>query len=293
MSSPLRDLPDYCGQVAGLYIYPVKSCAGVAVPSWPITGYGFAHDREFLVVDEQGNFLTQRTHPKLASVQTFLERDLLRLRAPNLQEIAVPWFGSLADERSESKRRVTIWRDSVEADDLGDEIGAWFSSHLGLNVRLVRIGSWYRRMIPRERVPAVHQDALGVREVSFVDAFPFLIISEASLADLNQRLSQALPMNRFRPNIIIADVVDPYAEDGWQTVEIGSLRFRHGGPCVRCVVTTTDQITLERGKEPLITLATYRRNKDGGVTFGMNFLCESSAGTIRVGDVIRLSSNDK
>jgi uncharacterized protein len=292
MSSPLRPLPNYCGQVAALYIYPIKSCSGIAVPSWPITRYGFAHDREFLVVDEQGNFLTQRTHPKLALVETFLERDLLRLRTSSLQEIAVPWFGSLADDQSDFKRPATIWRDSVEADDLGDEIAAWFSSHLGLSVRLVRIGSRYRRMIPKERVPAVHQDALGIREVSFVDAFPFLVISEASLADLNQRLSQALPMNRFRPNIVIADVVDPYAEDTWQTVEIGSLRFRHGGPCVRCVVTTTDQITLERGKEPLRTLANYRRNEDGGVTFGMNFFCESSAGTIRVGDVIRPSPTE-
>jgi uncharacterized protein YcbX len=279
-------------QVASLYIYPIKSCAGVPVPNWTITRYGFTHDREFLVVDEQENFLTQRTHPKLALVQPLLEHDLLRLRAPDLPEITLPWFGSPADHQVEPRRSVTIWRDQVEADDLGDDIAAWLSTHLGCNVRLVRIGSQYRRMIQKEKVPRVHQDALGIREVSFADAYPFLIISEASLADLNQRLPQPIPMNRFRPNIVIGGALEPYAEDHWQTVEIGSLRFRHGGPCVRCVVTTTDQITLERSHEPLKTLALYRRNGDGGVNFGMNFFCESSTGMIQVGDIIRLSPND-
>lgn len=276
-------------QVAGLYIYPIKSCAGVPVPSWPVTRYGFLHDREFLVVDEQGSFLTQRTHPKLALIQPSLERDLLRLRAPDLPEITLPWFGSPEDRQAESKRLVTIWKDEVEAVDLGQATAEWFSTHLGCAARLVRIGSRYRRAIQKEKVPAVHRETLGIREVSFADAYPFLIISEASLADLNQRLSEPLPMNRFRPNIVVDGVLDPYAEDHWQTIEIGSLRFCHGGPCVRCVVTTTDQLTLQRGKEPLRTLATYRRNDDGGVNFGMNFFCESSAGTIRVGDIIRLS----
>jgi uncharacterized protein YcbX len=275
-------------QVAALHLYPIKSCAGVSVPIWPIARYGFSHDREFLVVDSEGNFLTQRTHPKLAAIRPVPERDLLRLRAPNLPEITVPWFRSPSDHIVGSKRSVSIWKDQVEADDLGEEVAAWLAAHLGLNVRLVRIGSRYRRVIQEGRVPTVHREALGIPEVSFADAYPFLIISEASLADLNQRLPQPIPMNRFRPNIVIAGA-EPYAEDHWQTVEIGSLRFRHGGPCVRCVVTTTDQISLERGKEPLRTLATYRQNDNGGVNFGMNFFCESSMGTIRVGDIIRLS----
>jgi uncharacterized protein len=275
-------------QTAALYIYPIKSCAGVSVSNWPITRYGFEHDREFLVVDEQRNFLTQRTHPKLALVEPFLECELLRLRAPGLPEITVPWFGSPADHPIESKPSVSIWRDRVLADDLGEEIAEWLTSHLELSVRLVRIGSRYRRPVPEEKVPAIHRDALGVREVSFADAYPFLILSEASLADLNQRLVQPVPMNRFRPNIVISGLLDPYAEDRWESVEIGSVKFRHGRPCVRCTVTTTDQITLERGKEPLKTLATYRRDGAGGVIFGTNFFCESLAGTIRVGDPVRI-----
>ena len=274
-------------QIASLHIYPVKSCAGVSVPSWPINQYGFVHDREFLVVDQQGSFLTQRTHPKLATIQPFPEHDFLRLRAPNLPETTVPWFRSPADHLGESKRLVSIWRDQVEADDLGEEIATWFSSHLGTNVRLVRKGSRYRRVVEEDRIPPVHRAALGIREVSFADAYPFLIISEASLDDLNRRLRQPIPMNRFRPNIVIAGELEPYAEDRWQTVEIGSLRFCHGAPCIRCIVTTTNQITLERAKEPLKTLATYRQNGYGGVLFGMNFFCESSIGTIRAGDPVR------
>jgi MOSC domain-containing protein len=279
-------------QVTGLYIYPVKSCAGFPVPNWTVTRYGFRHDREFLVVDEWWSFVTQRTHPKLALVQTFPEPDLLRLRAPNLPEMTFPWLGSRADHPIESRRPVTIWRDQVEADDCGKEIAEWFSAHLGCKVRLVRMGERYRRTVRPENVPAVHQEALGIREVGFADASPFLIISEASLADLNHRLPQPIPMDRFRPNIVVGGVLDSYAEDRWQSIDIGALRFRNGAPCIRCVVTTTDQITLERGPEPLKTLATYRRNSNGGVHFGMNFFCESSTGTIRVGDVIRLIPND-
>jgi hypothetical protein len=154
------------------------------------------------------------------------------------------------------------------------------------------MGDRYRRSVQPEKVPAVHQEALGIREVGFADAYPFLIISEASLADLNHRLLQPIPMDRFRPNIVVGGAQDSHAEDQWQSIDIGSLRFRRGAPCIRCVVTTTDQSTLERGPEPLKTLATYRRNSDGGVNFGVNFFCESSAGTIRVGDVIRLPPNE-
>jgi uncharacterized protein YcbX len=275
-------------QVATLFIYPIKSCAGVSVPRWPITGYGFEHDREFLVTDEQGNFLTQRTHPQLALLTPFLESEVLRLRGSTLPEITIPWFGSPTDSAIQPRRWVSIWKDRVEADDMGEEAAAWFSSHLGFSARLVRLGRAYRRMIQEEKIPAVHRQVLGVRETGFADAYPFLIISEASLVDLNRRLLQPMPMNRFRPNIVVSGSLDPYAEDGWELVEIGSMRFRHGGRCVRCIITTTDQTTLERSKEPLRTLATYRRNGEGGVNFGVNFFCESLTGTVQVGDAVRV-----
>jgi MOSC domain-containing protein len=275
-------------QVGGVYIYPIKSCAGVAVFSWPVGQYGFVHDREFLVVDEDGTFLTQRTHPKLALVQPFPRQETLAVRAPNLPEINLPWFGSPADRDVKRTRSVLIWEDRVEADDMGDQIAAWFSSHLGLNVRLVRIGSRYRRAIGTNRVPIIHREALASPEVGFADAYPFLIISETSLDDLNRRLPHSIPMNRFRPNIVVAGGSEPYPEDKWETIQIGSARFRHKGPSIRCVITTTDQITLERGKEPLKTLATYRRTPEGEVIFGMNFFCESPGEIIKVGDEIRV-----
>jgi uncharacterized protein len=275
-------------QVAGVYIYPIKSCAGVLVSSWPVGRYGFVHDREFLVVDGDGTFLTQRTHPKLAMVQPFPKQEAVGLRAPNLPEMNVPWFESSTDRVIKSTRSVSIWRDRVEADDMGDEIAAWFSSHLDLKVRLVRIGSRYRRVIGANRIPIMHREALTSPHVGFADAYPFLIISEASLADLNRRLPRSIPMNRFRPNIVVADGPEPYSEDKWETIQIGLATFRHGGPSTRCVITTTDQITLERGKEPLKTLATYRRTADGEVIFGMNFLCETPGEIIRVGDEIRV-----
>jgi uncharacterized protein YcbX len=275
-------------QVAALHIYPIKSCAGVSVSSWPIGRYGFVHDREFVVVDESGTFLTQRSHPKLALVRPLPKEELLELRAPNLPEVRVPWFRPAVDRTFERSQTITIWQDRVEADDLGDEVAAWFSAHLGLPTRLMRIGNRYRRTIGTKRIPPVHREILADPEVSFADAYPFLIISEASLADLNRRLPDSIPMNRFRPNIVAAGVADPYLEDKWQTLQIGSARFCHGGSSRRCVITTTDQITLERGPEPLKTLATYRRTSDGEVIFGMNFFCESLCETIRVGDEIRV-----
>jgi uncharacterized protein YcbX len=145
------------------------------------------------------------------------------------------------------------------------------------------MGSGFRREIPRAKVPETHREALRDPLVSFADAFPYLIASETSLDDLNSRLNRPIPMDRFRPNIVIRGCGSPYAEDRWQAIRIGAITFRHGGPCVRCVVTTTDQRTLERGPEPLRTLATYRRVPEGGVIFAVNFFSDRHDGIVRVG----------
>ncbi|MBV9488402.1 MAG: MOSC N-terminal beta barrel domain-containing protein [Verrucomicrobia bacterium] len=265
--------------VSELYLYPVKSCRGIRVGEAQVTRYGFRYDREFLVVDADGVFLTQRTTPALALVTTELVDGGLRLQAPKLPPMEISW-------RTDQLSRpvdVKIWRDAVSAWDVGDDIAEWFSEHLSRPCRVVRMGAEFHRHVASDRVPEMHRDALPGPLVSFADAFPFLIASEASLEDLNARLERPIPINRFRPNIVVRDCDAPYAEDDWQLIRIGTVTFRHGSPCVRCVVTTTDQQTLERGPEPLRTLATYRRVPSGGVIFAMNFFSDQEHGVVRVG----------
>jgi uncharacterized protein YcbX len=181
-----------------------------------------------------------------------------------------------------------VWRsEGLLAEDCGDSPAQWLTDFLSIKCRLVRVGEKFRR-------PILRPDVAGPGDlVNFADAFPFLVISEASLADLNDRLvangAGRLPMNRFRPNLVVAGC-DAYAEDTWTRFRIGPVVFRTGGPCARCVVTTTDQETAERGKEPLRTLAAYRRDVSDptDVNFGQNALHETKSGILRVGDAVQL-----
>jgi len=168
------------------------------------------------------------------------------------------------------------------ADDCGDAPAEWLSQFLGGSLRLVHMGAKYDRPVSLERAGAGHS-------VSFADGFPFLIVSEASLANLNSRLAVPLPMNRFRPNFVVAGC-EPHAEDTWHRYRIGDLVFRNIDACARCPITTTDQLTGERAKEPLKTFATYRRDPRDttDVIFGFNVVHETKRGTVRVGDAITL-----
>jgi len=275
-------------RIAQIYIYPVKSCRGVRLDEAEIGPRGLLHDREFLVVDSDGRFLSQRTTPRLAIVEPALCDGTLRLKAPGLPEIQVRPSGSESQETKARIVPVIIWHDAVLANDTGEESTAWLSEFLGMKARPVCIGARYSRTIPRENIPEPHRSFISAPEVSFADAYPFLVISQASLTDLNSRLPVSLPMDRFRPNLVVSGCQAPYEEDRWTMLRVNGITFRHRGPCVRCVVTTTDQRTLERGPEPLRTLAEYRSNAEGGVIFGMNFFCESRSGVIRVGDVVEL-----
>ena len=275
-------------RIAQICIYPVKSCRGISVDEAEFGPRGLLHDREFLVVDGDGRFLTQRMTPRLALVEPALSDRALQLKAPGMPQIQVCLSGSESREQEAKNMPVIIWDDHALADDAGEESAAWFSEFLGMKTRLVCIGPGYSRTIPRENIPELHQASIAAPEVSFADAYPFLVISEASLSDLNSRLPVSLPIDRFRPNLVVSGCQGPYEEDGWTTPRVNGITFRHGGPCVRCIVTTTNQRTLERGPEPLRTLAKYRRNAEGGVAFGMNFFCESRSGAIRVGDVIEV-----
>jgi hypothetical protein len=187
-----------------------------------------------------------------------------------------------------STLRVTIWKDTVTADDCGDEPAAWLSAFLGLPCRLVHAGAAYSRPLPARKLPSTLDIRLSTRhEVSFADGFPFLVIAEESLADLNARLGAPLPMNRFRPNLVVAGAA-PYAEDTWGRFRIGGVVFHGATRCGRCVVTTTDQLTAGRGPEPLRTLATYRRDAGGDVMFGRNLIHETKTGRLAVGDAVEL-----
>lgn len=270
--------------LSGLYIHPVKSLRACAVASAEVDALGLAGDRRFMVVDESGRFLTQRSLPRMALVATALTADTLTLSADR--------GGSIAVQRSPApsapRRTVSIWQSGdLHAEDCGDPAAAWLSDFLATRCRLVRIGAGFRRPVLK---PAARPGDI----VGFADAYPFLVISEASLADLNDRLvargEEPLPMDRFRPNLVVSGCA-AFAEDGWQRFRIGGVIFRAGGPCARCVVTTTDQLTAERAHEPLRTLAAYRRDSvdPTDVNFGQNLIHETMSGTLQVGDKVEVN----
>ncbi|MEM7734262.1 MAG: MOSC N-terminal beta barrel domain-containing protein [Deinococcota bacterium] len=264
-------------KLAGLTYYPVKSAAGTHVDEALLETRGLKHDRRWLVVDDAGMFITQRTLPKLALLEPTLAGHHLTLQAPGKKSLALPLTASSNGEQMS----VTIWNDTVLARPVSAEADAWLSDFLETPTRLVNLPEASLRPVDPDYAQT---DAHNI--VSFADGFAVLVISEASLADLNSRLDEDLPMNRFRPNLVISGA-SAYAEDGWTDLHIGEAILRIVKPCVRCVVTTTDQTTLDRGREPLKTLATYRRAL-GGVIFGQNAVVVKP-GKLELGMPIKLS----
>ncbi|HEX5100328.1 MAG TPA: MOSC N-terminal beta barrel domain-containing protein [Polyangiaceae bacterium] len=256
-------------RVAELHVYPVKACRGMRVSSARVVERGFAGDRRWMIVDAEGRFVTQRTEKRLALVTALLAKDeALELSAPGAGSIRLP-----ATHEAGARRPVQVWS-HVGTAVLHPEGSAWISAFLGAPHFLVYMPDDERRPVNPER--ARPNDIVG-----FADAYPVLLISEASLVALNARLAAPITMQRFRPNIVVTGC-EPFAEDTWATLTIGSLGFRGVKRCDRCVVTTVDPETAEAGVEPLRTLATFRR-EDGKVWFGMN-LIHDGPGTLRVGD---------
>ncbi|MCK6577287.1 MAG: MOSC domain-containing protein [Anaerolineae bacterium] len=260
--------------VTDLYVYPVKSCGGIRQSSAVVEPRGFAYDRRWLIVDHDGGFLTQRVLPRMALIAIALTADALTLTAPGVETLRVPY-----DQPGE-RTAVTIWRNSgVGAIDQGDVISVWLSDFLKKPVRLVRFADDAVRQVDQRYAPR------PTDQVGFADAYPFMILSEESVGDLNARLDVALPMNRFRPNIVVRGA-GAYAEDTWRRIAIGDVIFEVVKPCARCAITSTDQETARRGKEPLRTLAMYR-DSERGVLFGQN-MTHQGAGVVRVGDAVRV-----
>jgi uncharacterized protein YcbX len=230
---------------------------------------GLEHDRRMMVVTPEGEFLTQREHSRLALITPALNNDALTLSAPNFDSIR------LSVQKTGTAWPVNIWKSkAVDAIDQGDECAGWLSGWLRTPVRLVHIADGFRRGLNPEY--AVNDDD----HTGFADGYPVLIIAEESLQDLNSRLDTPLPMNRFRPNIVVKGC-EPFAEDTWKRIKIGDIEMALVKPCARCVVTTIDKETLETSKEPLKTLNSYRR-RDGGAMFGQNAI-PLNAGRLAVG----------
>jgi uncharacterized protein YcbX len=261
-----------------LLLYPIKSCAGIAVRSATVSESGLSalgvHDREWMLVTDDGQFLTQREHPRMALVRPLPAGDKLHVHAPGMDELALP----LAWDDAAPKRTVRIWDDVVDAADCGDAAAAWFSAALQTPCRLVR----FHRDVVR---PTSTKWTNGVEaQTRFADGYPLLLIGQASLDDLNARLvaagRHALPMDRFRPNLVV-DGLDACEEDFLATLTVGGVEIRPVKPCARCPIPSIDQATGVPGPDPLDILQTYRANPrmEGAVCLGMNCIVTAGAGS--------------
>lgn len=266
-------------RLSGLFIYPVKGCRGIARQEVEIDALGLVGDRRFMIVDAGGHFLSQRSHPQLARVATALDDLHLHLSRDGVAPLRV---ARVASPSPAAGLEVAVWSSQgLHAEDCGDEAAAWFSALAHQPVRLVRAGPGFDR--PVRRAPQ--------HRVGFADAYPALVLGEASLHDLNDRLvasgTEPVPLDRFRPNLVLTGSV-AYAEDTWSNLRVGEVDFLCAGPCARCVVVTTDQATGERHAEPLRTLARYRRSPQdpSEVCFGQNLLLNTRHGRLRLGDPV-------
>lgn len=254
-----------------IWIYPIKSLGGISLSTAKVMGKGLQYDRRWMLVDETGKSMTQRVYPKMALFKLSLNGKQLIVRY-NQNEIIV----HIDKQHLSNPLQVKIWDDTVIAYEVDLEYSQWFSEKLGISCKLVFFPEENSRPVnPKYNVNAEH--------VSLADAYPFLIIGQSSLNDLNARLKEPVPINRFRPNFVF-EGGQPYEEDMWRNFSIGKTWFVGVKLCDRCVLTTVDQDTGEKGVEPLKTLSSYRQ-WDNKVYFGKN-LVTLQDGTLNVGDII-------
>lgn len=259
--------------LAQINIYPIKSLKGIGLKEAKVEPRGLQYDRRWMITDREAKFLTQREFPKMATIRISIGDRGLELSAPDSAGLTVDFA-----PKNGLAQTVTIWKDSPQALVYEDEVNDWFSRVLETPCQLV--------YMPDEFTRGVDPDfAVADDIVSFADGYPFLVIGEGSLNDLNGKLGEPLPMNRFRPNLVISGS-EAFAEHGWRKFSVGENIFYGVKPCKRCVITTIDQDEgVFTGKEPLQTLATYR-GVPGGVIFGENLLSANPGGIIRVGDEV-------
>lgn len=275
--------------VTGIYRYPVKSCRGERLDDAVVEPWGLAGDRRWMIVDADGTVVTAREHPSLVLVTPTADNSnsAIRFESPGLPELAVPVPRGTTAELVP----VTVWRSTLLAARASDEAAEWFTKITGTPVRLVYLDDPTRRPVN----PDYGKDT---DRVSFADGYPLLLTSEASLSQLNDWIAEGphapeapLPVTRFRPSVVIDGAV-AWAEDDWRRIRIGDVTFRVAKGCDRCVFTTIDPRTSVKGREPLVTLARYRR-WDGKVWFGVNLIPDLVPGTpalIRPGDPVEIVS---
>ncbi|MGW2915600.1 MOSC domain-containing protein [Streptomyces asoensis] len=269
------------GELLSIHVHPVKAFRGQSPRRAVVEPWGLAGDRRWALIDDGGKVVTQRQRPRLAlAAAELLPGGGLRLSAPGLEPLTVAVPDPVGTVSME------IFRDKVEGVLADDAAHAWCSAHVGADVRLVHMDD------PAVRRPVDPEYARPGETVAFADGYPLLVTTTASLDALNSLIARdghtaegPLPMNRFRPNLVVAGTT-PWAEDGWSRIAVGEVEFRVAKPCGRCVVTTIDQGTAARGKEPLYTLGRHRR-LGGKLVFGQN-LVPLRRGTVEVGDPVRV-----
>jgi uncharacterized protein YcbX len=262
-------------RLSAIHVYPLKGARGISLARAEALTGGLRHDRRFLLLDAAGAFLTQRSHPSLALVTTAFAADgsSLAIGTPSGESVTIP----VSPETAGAPRRVVrVWDDDVEAVDVRGPVVELLSEHLGLRCTLAFMPDDVVR--PVEAPYGESGDRVG-----FADAYPYLLATTASLAELNARLAEPVPMDRFRPNLVIEGGA-PYDEERHGRVRIGALTFRMPKRCSRCQVTTVDQATAVVGKEPLRTLASYR-SENNKVYFAQN-LVPTDEGHLAVGDEV-------
>ena len=274
-----------------LILYPVKSCAGISVREATLTRAGLSvdavYDREWMVVGEDRQFLTQREYPRMALISPRIKSETLELRAPGMLRLEIPL--GLPDPATEKSIEVKLWDDTWLAYDCDDTTATWFSKALGVACRLVRFHPSVTRVASAKWTGGVQAPTL------FSDGYPLLVIGSASLADLNGKLAaagrEALPMNRFRPNLVI-DGIDAFEEDYADQFTLGEAHLKPVKPCPRCPIPSVDQGTGVPGPDPLDILRTYRAKPalDGAICFGMNCIVTQGDGTrLHVGQAVTMT----
>lgn len=256
-----------------IWIYPIKSLGGIRLPSAKVLQKGLQYDRRWMLVDEKNGFMTQRVHHHMALFKQRIDNENLYIDFKG-ESLTIPINHPLVNGNIESK----VWDDTVIVQEVNPAFSEWFSQRLNIKCRLVAFPETNDRPIDeRYRVNDAH--------VGLADAYPFLIIGQASLDDLNSRLAEAVPMNRFRPNLVFTGG-QPYEEEEWRDFTVGNNRFVGVKKCARCVLTTVNQDTAEKGREPLLTLSKYRRQGDK-ILFGQNVIATDHY-EIHEGDIITL-----